>query len=84
MGLHEDSPKNIATDGLTAYPRAIKKELGEDVEPEVRPCTASPVKQNHRRIKHRSISDNFVCRDVERAAERGGLCPIAFTFDTHA
>lgn len=27
--------------------------MGEDTQHEVRPCTANPVKQDHRRIKHR-------------------------------
>lgn len=52
IGLHEDSPKKVATDGLASYPRAIKEELGKEVEHEVRPCTANPVEQSHRRIKH--------------------------------
>lgn len=51
--LHEDSPEKVATDGLASYPRAIKEELGQDTEHEVRPCTANPVEQSHRRIKHR-------------------------------
>ena len=53
IGLHEDSPEKVATDGLASYPRAITEELGKDVEQEVRPCTANPVEQSHRRIKHR-------------------------------
>ncbi|MEM9156635.1 MAG: IS6 family transposase [Cyanobacteria bacterium P01_F01_bin.33] len=53
INLHEDSPKTVATDGLPSYPRAIKEELGKDTEHEVRPCTANPVEQSHRRIKHR-------------------------------
>lgn len=32
---------------------SFQKELGEDVEHEVRPCTANPVEQSHRGIKHR-------------------------------
>ncbi|WP_227500076.1 hypothetical protein [Synechococcus sp. PCC 7335] len=31
----------VATDGLASYPRAIEEELGEEVEHEVRPCTAN-------------------------------------------
>ncbi|MEO1131184.1 MAG: DDE-type integrase/transposase/recombinase [Cyanobacteria bacterium J06639_1] len=46
-------PKTVATDGLASYPRAIKEELGQATEHEVRPCTANPVEQSHRRIKHR-------------------------------
>jgi len=52
--LHDDSiPDTVATDGLRSYPRAIREELGEDVEYEVRPCTANPVEQSPREIKHR-------------------------------
>ena len=53
IGLHEDAPDKVATDGLASYPRAIEEELGQDTEHEVRPCTANPVEQSHRRIKHR-------------------------------
>lgn len=53
IGLHEDSPEKVATDGLASYPRAITEELGEEVIHEMRPCTANPVEQSHRRIKHR-------------------------------
>ena len=53
IGLHEDAPEKVATDGLVSYPRAIEEELGENVEHEVRPCTANPVEQSHRCIKHR-------------------------------
>ena len=53
MGFHEEAPEEVATDGLASYPRAVKEELGEAVEHEVRPCTANPVEQRHRRIKHR-------------------------------
>ncbi len=31
----------------------VEEELGKDTEHEVRPCTANPVEQSHRRIKHR-------------------------------
>lgn len=51
--LHKDAPEKVATDGLASYPRAIEEELGKDTEHEVRPCTANPVEQSHRRIKHR-------------------------------
>lgn len=53
FGLHEAAPEKVATDGLASYPRAVKEELGEDTKHEVRPCTANPVEQSHRRIKHR-------------------------------
>jgi len=53
IGLHEDTPEKVATDGLASYPRAIEEKLGADIEHEVRPCTANPVEQSHRRIKHR-------------------------------
>jgi len=53
VGLHEASPDQVATDGLASYPRAIKEELGKDVNHEVRPCTTNPVEQSHRGIKHR-------------------------------
>ncbi len=46
-------PETVATDGLASYPRAIEEELGQDIQHEVRPCTANPVEQSHRRIKHR-------------------------------
>lgn len=51
--LHEVSPEKVATDGLASYPRAIEEELGGEVNHEVRPCTANPVEQSHRGIKHR-------------------------------
>ena len=51
--LHETSPERVATDGLTAYPWAIKEALGKDVEHEIRPCTANPMEQSHRRVKYR-------------------------------
>ena len=53
IGLHEEPPDKVATDGLASYPRAITEELGKEVEHEVRPCTANPVEQSHRPIKHR-------------------------------
>ncbi|EDX82823.1 hypothetical protein S7335_1126 [Synechococcus sp. PCC 7335] len=53
IDLHEDAPDKVATDGLASYPRAIEEDLGEKVQHEVRPCTANPVEQSHRRIKHR-------------------------------
>lgn len=51
--LHEAPPEKVATDGLASYPRAIADELGDAVEHEVRPCTANPVEQSHRPLKHR-------------------------------
>ena len=30
IGLHEESPDKVATDGLASYPRAIEEELGKD------------------------------------------------------
>ena len=54
IGLHEDdAPERVATDGLASHPQAIKEELGEKAQHEVRPCTANPVEQSHRRIRHR-------------------------------
>ena len=53
IGLQEDVPEKVATDGLASYPRAIKEELDEKAQHEIRPCTANPVEQSHRRIKHR-------------------------------
>lgn len=53
IDLHEDAPEKVATDGLASYPRAIEEELGKEVEHEVRPCTANPVEQSPRRVKHR-------------------------------
>ena len=52
IGLHDDAPEKVATDGLASYPRAIEEALGEEVEHEVRPCTPNLVAQSHRRIKH--------------------------------
>ena len=52
FGLHEEAPEKVATDGLASYPRAIEEELGKETKHEVRPCTANPVEQSHRRIKH--------------------------------
>ena len=51
VGLHENPPEKVATDGLASYPRAVKEELGKEIEHEVRPCTANPVEKSHRRIK---------------------------------
>jgi putative transposase len=51
--LHDDVPETVATDGLASYPRAIEEVLGETVEHEVWPCTANPVEQSHRWVKHR-------------------------------
>ena len=52
LELHETAPEKVATDGLASYPRAITEELGEEIEHEVRPCTANPVEQSHRPLKH--------------------------------
>lgn len=30
IGLHEDAPDKVATDGLASYPRAIEEELGKE------------------------------------------------------
>ena len=35
------------------YAFALTLELGDAVEHEVRPCTANPVEQSHRPVKHR-------------------------------
>ena len=51
--LHESSPETVVTDGLASYPRAIEEVLGEQVRHEVWPCTANPVEQSHRQVKHR-------------------------------
>lgn len=56
IGLHEDSPERVATNGLASYSRTIKEELGEEVEHEGRSCVANPIKQSHRWIKHRYYS----------------------------
>ncbi len=47
----EQPQQRVATDGHTRYPRAIKEELGEDVEHEVRDCRGNPIEQSHRGIK---------------------------------
>ncbi len=49
----EHRPERVVTDGLSAYPRAIKEELGEDVEHDVRGCLGNPIEQDHRGIKQR-------------------------------
>ena len=41
------------TDGHSSYPRAIKEELGAEVEHEVIPCLGNPIEQSHRGIKQR-------------------------------
>ena len=45
--------RRLLPDGFASYPRALDEELGKEVEHEVCPCTANPVEQSHRRIKHR-------------------------------
>lgn len=73
VGLYDDTPETVATDGLVSYPRAIKEELGN----EVRPCTANPVEQSHRLVKYRYYptlgfgdieSANRFCRAVDEVA----------------
>ncbi len=49
----EQPPQRVATDGHSSYPRAIKEELGEGVEHEVRNCRGNPIEQSHRGIKQR-------------------------------
>ena len=51
--LHDTSPEKVTTDGLASYPRAIKEELGDEVEHQVVTCTSNPVEQSHRRVKYR-------------------------------
>ena len=46
-------PERLFTDGLSAYPRAIKEELGTKVTHEVIPCLGNPIEQSHRGIKQR-------------------------------
>lgn len=46
-------PQRVVTDGLSSYPRAIKEELGQGVEHEVRGCLGNPIEQDHRGIKQR-------------------------------
>ena len=43
---------NAGADGLASYPRAIREELGEEVERPVLPCTENAVEQSHTGIKH--------------------------------
>ena len=45
IGLHEDAPEKVATDGLASYPRAIKEKLGKDTQHEVCSCTGNSVGQ---------------------------------------
>ena len=46
-------PERVFTDGHTSYPRAIKEELGAEVEHEVIPCLGNPIEHSHRGIKQR-------------------------------
>ncbi|MEM9150101.1 MAG: DDE-type integrase/transposase/recombinase, partial [Cyanobacteria bacterium P01_F01_bin.3] len=41
IGLYDEGPEKVATDGLASYPRAIAEESGKAVEHEVRPCMAN-------------------------------------------
>lgn len=49
----EQLPERVVTDGLSSYSRAIKEELGEEVEHEVRGCLGNPIEQDHRGVKQR-------------------------------
>ena len=40
-------PERVFTDGHSSYPRAIKEELGAEVEHEVIPCLGNPIEQSH-------------------------------------
>ena len=53
LEIHETVPEIVTTDGLASYPRAIKEELGDEVEHQVVTCTSNPVEQSHRRVKYR-------------------------------
>ena len=46
-------PERVFTDGHSSYPRAIREELGAEVEHEVIPCLGNPIEQSHRSIKQR-------------------------------
>ena len=45
--------RKAITDGLSSYPRAVREELGTDVEHQVRGCLGNPIEQSHRGIKQR-------------------------------
>ncbi len=49
----QQPPPQVVTDGLTSYPRAIREELGLDVEHQVRGCLGNSFEQRHRAIKQR-------------------------------
>ena len=46
-------PKQVFTDGHSAYPRAIREALGAEVAHQVIPCLGNPIEQSHRGIKQR-------------------------------
>jgi transposase-like protein len=43
----------VVTDGLNSYPKAIREELGEEINHERVKCTENPMEQSHRGIKQR-------------------------------
>src|SRR5204862_1302120 len=46
-------PERVTTDGHTAYPRAIRETLGEDVEHRCNQYLNNRIEQDHRGIKQR-------------------------------
>ena len=53
LEVAEEPPVHVVTDGHGSYPRAIKEELGKEVEHERRGCQGNPVEQSHRPVKAR-------------------------------
>jgi transposase-like protein len=51
--LTTDPPEKVVTDGLNSYPKAIREELGEEINHERVKCTENPIEQSHRGIKQR-------------------------------
>lgn len=49
-------PQEVTSDGLPSYPRAIREELGEEVEQHIVTCTENLIEQDHRGIKRRYSS----------------------------
>ena len=47
------SRQNAFTDGHPSYPRAIKEELGTEVEHKVISCLGNPIEQSHQGLKQR-------------------------------
>lgn len=51
--FHGQTLEKVVTDGLASYPRAVREELGEQLEHQVSPSQTNPVEQSHRPVKRR-------------------------------